>query len=126
MEHYNEHRIATKLFNKTSHIFNNIVLRQVKGMCTFQVETRKQTDEDAPIIRDVYFTTPTEELHLITYNDIPSKWSQQLAQDTDEWTESGSGFIVTMIVRAYCTFITYNSRFGGGGGVQKGSTGCIQ
>ena len=82
-------------------------------MCTFQVEARKQTDEDAPIVRDVYFTTPTEELHLITYNETTSRWSQQLAQDIDEWTENGSGFVVTMIVRAYCTFITYNSRFGG-------------
>ena len=69
MEHYHEHRIATKLFNKTSHIFANIADRQIKGMCTFQVEARKQTDEDAPIVRDVYFTTPTEELHLITYNE---------------------------------------------------------
>ena len=77
-------------------------------MCTFQVEARKQIDEEAPIIRDVYFTTPTEELQLLTY-----KWSQQLAQDIDEWTENGSGFVITRIVRAYCTFITYRSRFGG-------------
>ena len=46
-------------------------------------------------------------------DEIVSKWSQQLAQDIDEWTEDGSGFIITKIVRAYCTFITYKSRFGG-------------
>ena len=47
MEHYNEHRIATKLFNEPSHVFNNLGDRQVKGICTFQVEARKQTDEEA-------------------------------------------------------------------------------
>ena len=82
-------------------------------MCNFQVEAQKQMNEDAPIICDVYFTTPTEELHLLTYNEIVSKWSQQLAQDIDEWMENGGGFIITKIVRAYCTFITSKSRFSG-------------
>ena len=76
------------IFNRTSHIFTNIGAKQVKGMCTFQVEARKQIDEETRIIRDVYFTTPTDKLHLLTYNEIASKWSQQLAQDIDgkrEW-----------------------------------------
>ena len=113
MANYDEHRITNLIFNQTSHIFANIVTKQVKGMCTFQVEARKELEEDAPIIRELYFTTPTGELHLITYNGTTSKWSQQIAQDIDEWTENGSGFIVTKIVRAYCTFLTYRSRFGG-------------
>ena len=82
-------------------------------MCNFQIEAQKQMNEDAPIILDVYFTTPTEELHLLTYTEIVSKWSQQLAQDIDEWTENGSGFIITKIFRAYFTFITYKNKFGG-------------
>ena len=113
MANYNEHRITNFIFNQTSHIFANIGAEQVKGMCTFQVVARKELEEDAPIIRDLYFTTSMEELHLITYNETTSKWSQQLAQDIDEWTENLSGFIVTKIVRAYCTFLTYRSRFGG-------------
>ena len=69
MRNYDERRITTMIFNRTSHIFTNIGAKQVKGMCTFQVEARKQIDEEAPIIRDVYFTIPTEELHLLTYNE---------------------------------------------------------
>ena len=113
MRNYDERRITTMIFDRTSHTFTNFGAKQVKGMCTFQVEARKQIDEEATIIRDVYFTTPTEELHLLTYNEIASEWSQQLAQDIDEWTENGSGFVITRIVRAYCTFITYRSIFGG-------------
>ena len=113
MSNYNEQKIAGVLFNRTSHIFTNVGARQVKGMCNFQVEAQKQMNEDAPIIRDVYFTTPTEELHLLTYNEIVSKWSQQLAQDIDEWTENGSRFIIMKIIRVYCTLITHKSRFGG-------------
>ena len=113
IRNYDEQRITSSSFNHTSHIFTNIGAKQVKGMCSFQVEAQEQVDEEVPIIRDIYFTTPTEELHLLTYNEITSWWSQQLAQDIDEWTENGSGLVVTKIVRAYCTFITYNSRFGG-------------
>ena len=98
MENYDEHRITNILFNRTPQVFTNIGAKQGKGICTFQVEARKQVDKEAPIIGDIYFTTPTEELHLITYNETTSKWSQQLAQDIDEWTENGSGFVVTKIV----------------------------
>ena len=69
MANNDEHGITNLIFNQTS---------QVKGMCTFQVEARKELEEDI-----------------------------------DEWTENGSGFIVTKIVRAYCTFVTYRNRFGG-------------
>ena len=86
MANYDEHRITNLIFNQTSHIFANIGAKQVKGMCKFQVEARKELEEDAPMIRDLYFTTPTEELHLITYNETTSKWSHQLAQDIGEWT----------------------------------------
>ena len=110
----NEERISGAIFAETSHVFQNLDGKEVKGMCTFQVKAEKHTEEQAPIIRDVYFTTITEEMQLLTYRNTTLQWSQQLQQDIDEWTANGSGFVITNIVRAYCTFLTYQGRFGGG------------
>ena len=114
LHRFNEERISGAIFAETSHVFQNLDGKEVKGMCTFQVKAEKHTEEEAPLIRDVYFTTVTEELQLLTYRNTTIQWSQQLQQDIDEWTENGSGFAITNIVRAYCTFLTYRGRFGGG------------
>ena len=82
----NEERISGAIFAETSHVFQNLDGKEVKGMCTFQVKAEKHTEEQAPIIRDVYFTTITEELQLLTYRNTTLQWSQQLQQDIDEWT----------------------------------------
>ena len=76
MANYNELRIGRKLFTETSLVFHEAGDTRVKGLCTFQVEARKEIDEHEPIISDIYFSTITEELHLITFQDTASIWME--------------------------------------------------
>ena len=86
-----------------------------KALCTFQVEAKRLIEDTQQTEkRDIYFTTNTEEITLVTYREITQQWAQQLSVDIDEWVENGSGFNITNIVRAHCTFIIYDDEFGGG------------
>ena len=91
-------------------MFQNLDGKEVKGMCTFQVKAEKHTEAEAPIIRDVYFTTITEELRLPKHNDPVEPAAPAGHRRVDRKRE----FVITNIVRAYCTFLTYRGRFGGG------------
>ena len=110
---YNELVISKKIFTQTKNIFKDLEDRHIKGLCVFQLEAVRVTDDNIEEKRDIYFTSNTDEFHATTYAEKVGHWSQQLSTDIDDWVENGSGFNISKIVRAYCTFVTYSSEFGG-------------
>ena len=113
---YNEQLISKQIFTNTVKIFQKDETTSIKALCTFHTIAERLTPGASEVEkRDIYFTTNTEQFFELNYQQTTQKWAQQLAVDIDEWVENGSGFAITNIVSAHCTFVTYKDDFGGSG-----------
>ena len=113
---YNEKLISKQIFTNTVKIFQKDKTTSIKALCTFHTIAERLTPGASEVEKkDIYFTTNTEQVFELNYQQTTQKWAQQLAVDIDEWVENGSGFAITNIVSAHCTFVTYKDDFGGSG-----------